>query len=327
MNAGVLLSIADQHLNLIRSTPRATFDNMRRHRLQFEHRKKLLCRFIEFWSARECPWPIPSTVVLDWISENAQPGRPYRNSYYSLVIRSFLAYLRAIEPSTEVPFPLFRTPPRRPRSLLSQQEITELIEAAAKLRACSKFRHVIVETLFGLLASTGLRIGEALRLTEDDVQLEQDPPYLTIRDTKFGKSRVVVLHPTTAERLRHFQTRRATALSGLPAQTFFTTRIGRSLSYDSVRSTFLRLLRHANIRREAGTPSVTIHSLRHSFAVRRLTLWHQSGQNVTELLPYLSVYMGHASPADTYWYLAATTELLEAASERFESYHKGVAYR
>jgi integrase/recombinase XerD len=327
MTTDVLLSTADQHLNLIRSTPRATHDDIRRNRLQFEHRRKLLGSFIEFWSARECPWPIPSTVVLDWISENAQPGRPYRNSYYSLVIRGFLAYLRAIEPRTEIPFDLSRTPPRRPRSLLSEQEITDLIKAASKLRACSKFRHLIVATLFGLLASTGLRIGEALRLTEDDVKLEQDPPYLTILDTKFGKSRVVVLHPTTAVRLRHFQTQRATVSNGCPMQTFFTTRLGKLLSYDCVRRTFLRLLHHANIHREPGKRRVTIHSLRHSFAVRRLTLWHQTGQDVAELLPHLSVYMGHASPADTYWYLSATTELLEAASERFERYQKEASSR
>ncbi|MFZ0593573.1 MAG: tyrosine-type recombinase/integrase [Bryobacteraceae bacterium] len=327
MNDVVLLSIVDQHLDLIRSTPRATDEDIRRNRLQFEHRKKVLGSFIAFWSAKECPWPIPSAVVMDWISENVQPGHPYRTRYYLSAIRSFLTYLRVIEPRTEVHIDPFRMPPRRRRNLLSEQEIANLTKAASKLRTGSKFRHLIVETLFGLLASTGLRIGEALRLAEDDMKLDQNPPYLTIRDTKFGKSRMVVLHPTTAVHLRHFQAQRATALNGLPAQTLFTTRLGKPLSYDCVRRVFLRLVHHANIQRESGKRNLTIHSLRHSFAVRRLTLWHQAGQNVAELLPHLSVYMGHSRPADTYWYLSATAELLEAASERFESYKKEPARR
>jgi integrase len=132
-----------------------------------------------------------------------------------------------------------------------------------------------------------------------------------------------VLHSTTALHLGKFAIDRATALHHCPAQTFFANQSGNSLAYNSTRRTFLRLLHHAGIVCAAGQKPVTLHSFRHGFAVRRLTLWHQAGENVTELLPHLSVYMGHLNPKDTYWYLTATAELLEAASARFEGGHKG----
>lgn len=179
-----------------------------------------------------------------------------------------------------------------------------------------------MSTLLGLLASTGLRVGEALRLKEDEVYLKENPSYLTIRDSKFGKSRIVVLHPTTASHLRDFERHRTGGAVSNSAGTFFTNKWGKPLSYNVTRRTFLRLVRHAGIRCVAGERPVTLHCLRHGFAVRRLTLWHQAGENVAQLLPHLSVYMGHLDPKDTYWYLTATPELLEAASMRFEDHEK-----
>jgi integrase len=199
------------------------------------------------------------------------------------------------------------------------------MNAPAHLRTCTAFRRATLTTLLGILASTGMRIGEALRLREDEVHLEQDPAYLTISDTKFGKSRIVVLHPTAVLRLREFLKQRATALRGSSAQTFFASESGKALAYNPTRITFMRLLRHAGIVRVEGEKPVTLHSFRHGFAVRRLTLWHEAGENVAELLPYLSVHMGHLNPKDTYWYLSATAELLEAASSRFEDHYAEAA--
>lgn len=233
-------------------------------------------------------------------------------------VRGFLKHLRTVEPATEVPRNIFRNPPRRTPRLLSDQETVGLMEATTQLRACPPFRRLTLTTLLGLLASTGLRIGEALRLKQEEAYLDAAPPHLEIHDTKFGKSRIVVLHSTVADHLRDYAKHRASALRTQSAETFFTCRGGKPLSYNVTRITFLRLLRHAGITAVADERAVTLHSFRHGFAVKRLTLWHRTGNNVPELLPHLTVYMGHLDPKDTYWYLTATPELLETASARFE---------
>ena len=187
-----------------------------------------------------------------------------------------------------------------------------------RLRLCEPFHGLTLSTLLGSLASTGLRIGEAIRLKTNETHLEVDPPHLSIPDTKFGKSRIVVLHPSVAARLRVYAERRNEVLKNGTAETFFARRNGKPLRYDTTRTTFVRLLHHAGIKTGAGKQKATFHSFRHTFAVTRLTLWHREGKNVAELLPHLSIYLGHLAPVDTYWYLTATPKLLDTASARFE---------
>lgn len=322
MNKNALLAMAEQHLTLTRPVARTHRDDVIRDRAKFGHRKNLLRSFVHLWAAKKCPWPIPPALTLDWVSEGAKPDQPYRDRHRMFAVCGFLKHLRTVEPATEVPRNFFRKPPRRPPRLLSDQEVAGLIEATVQLRACPAFRRLTLATLLGVLASTGLRIGEALRLKRDDVYLDADPPHLAIYDTKFGKSRIVVLHPTAADRLRDYARQRASALGTRSAEAFFTNRMGKPLSYNVTYVTFLRLLRHAGITSIAGARAVTLHSFRHGFAVKRLTLWHRAGENVSELLPHLTVYLGHLNPTDTYWYLTATTELLETASERFEHHQR-----
>jgi integrase len=327
MTSSVLLKLAQQYLTLTRCAARRHVhpDDEARDRGKLGYQKNLLNSFVQFWSARKCPWPIRSALVLDWVAEGTRPEKPYRDRHRMLAISGFLTHLRTIEPGTEVSRHPFRKPPRRTPRLLTDQEIASLINATARLRACSKFRRATMATLLGILASTGLRIGEALRLREDEVHLDAEPPYLTISDTKFGKSRIVVLHPTSVLRLRKFSKLRATALRDYSPPTFFANESGKSLAYNPTQISFRRLLRHAGIIRVDGEKAVTLHSFRHAFAVRRLTLWHKAGENVAELIPYLSVYMGHLNPKDTYWYLSATAELLEAAASRFENHYAEAA--
>jgi integrase len=166
-----------------------------------------------------------------------------------------------------------------------------------------------------------MRIGEALRLKPEDAHLDGNPPQLSIHDTKFGKSRVVVLHPSVADRMRDYAVQRARFLGSNHPEAFLTCVTGKPLRYKIIRRTFVRVVRHAGIT-SAGSARVTLHSLRHSFAVKRLTLWHRAGENVSDLLPHLTVYLGHLDPRDTYWYLTATAELLEAASARVEAHQQ-----
>lgn len=325
MNPTTLLQLAEQYLTLTRPASHPHRDDEVRNRGRFGYRKNLLHSFVQFWAMREHPWPIPAALAIDWVGVGAKPKQPYRDRHRMLTIQGFLTHLRTIEPDTDVPRSIFRRPQRRDPRLLSQAEICSLMGATTKLRTCSALRRATMATLLGLLASTGLRIGEALRLKPEEAYLEAEPPFLTIRDTKFGKSRIVALDPTTALHLREYAKQRTAVLGRCSPQTFFTNQSGIPLGYNSTRITFLRLLRHAGVVRRDGEKPVTLHSFRHGFAVRRLTLWHQAGENVAELLPHLSVYMGHVDPRDTYWYLTATPALLEAASARFEDHHKEAA--
>jgi integrase len=192
------------------------------------------------------------------------------------------------------------------------------MDATQRLRLFDPFRVSTIRTLIGLLASAGLRVGETLRLKLEDVKLAAHPPYLVIRETKFGKSRNVVLHPTTRDRLRQYLRERVKVLGAKQVEAFLTNRKGKRLNYSSQHLMFGRLLRRAGIRTKPGQRGPSLHSFRHTFAVRRLTQWHRDRKNVQELLPHLSVYLGHISPASTYWYLTATPELLETAARSFD---------
>jgi site-specific recombinase XerD len=148
--------------------------------------------------------------------------------------------------------------------------------------------------------------------------LSADPPHLLIYETKFYKSRKVVLHSSTAEQLRQYLIQRAAALRGQSADTFFINRSGRALEYNSLRQGFMKLLKRAGIQSLAKRRAPLFHSFRHTFAVKRLTQWYRESRNVQELLPHLAVYLGHIGPEYTYWYVTESPELLQAAADLFE---------
>jgi integrase len=182
-------------------------------RRQLRYTERLLRSFLEFWQARGCPSPIRAALALEWVAIGTQAHHPYRDQHRVWAIRAFLTQVRAFESATEIPPNIFRVGRRRRRPyLFSDEELGRLLQAPHQLRLFDAFRPLTLVTLMGLLASPGLRIGEALRLTLDDAKLEADPPHLLILDTKFGKSRVVVLHPgAAAANLLHGPPRRAEA--------------------------------------------------------------------------------------------------------------------
>ncbi len=267
------------------------------------HREKVLRNFLTFWHERECPWPIRADLVLDWIADGADPLHPFRDSLRFDVLRIFLRQVRALEPATEMPENIFRHfRRRRAPHLYSDRDTIHLMEAAWQLRLFDPLRPLTIYTLIGLLASTGMRIGEALALQVADVKLNAVHPHLTVHESKFGKSRNVVLHPSTAEQLRKYISARSKALCGREAEAFFTNRAGKYLGYNPQRLMFCRLLKRAGISGRPGQRGPTLHSFRHTFAVKRLTLWYRERRNVQELLPHLAVYLGHAGPENTYRY-------------------------
>jgi integrase len=187
-------------------------------------------------------------------------------------------------------------------------------EIAALLRAARGLQRppgaATYETLFGLLAVTGMRIGEAIRLDRDDLDGQQQ--LLVVRHSKFDKSREVVLHPSTMAALRRYARVRDDRWPHPRSPAFFVSRRGTRLIYNNAHRTFRRLAR------TAGLPPGRPHDLRHSFAVATLLRWYRNGVDVDAWMPRLSTYLGHAAPESTYWYLTAAPELMAIARRKLE---------
>jgi integrase len=172
------------------------------------------------------------------------------------------------------------------------------------------------EALFGLLAVTGMRVGEALALECDDVDLGEG--VITIREqvAKFGRARLVPLHPTTIEALERYAEARARLCPRPRSTAFLLSATGSALNRSAVSKTLRTLTTALGLRTATAHPRA--HDLRHSFAVRTLIGWQRSGVQIDERIAALSTYLGHVSPADTYWYLTATPELMGAAARRLD---------
>jgi integrase len=227
------------------------------------------------------------------------------------IIRRFARHLLLSEPKTQVPprhllGPAYR---RNPPHLYSPGEIQQLLRRASQLKG--RLRPHTFQTLLGLLVCSGLRISEALNLKTSDVDLEQ--LVVVIRQSKWGKSRLVPLHPTALPPLRAY-VRRRHKLFPL-AEQFFLAERGIGLTYTTVRSTFRQL--RAGIPYSRRPPR--IHDLRHAFACRVLQRWQASKKGAVHRLAILSRFLGHTQIRDTYWYFSAFPQLLTEALGHFES--------
>jgi integrase len=231
-------------------------------------------------------------------------------------VRRFARYVSALDPGTEIP-PQGLLPYRFRRTqpyLYADEEIAHLIEAAKKLRSRQGLRAATYATLFGLLAVTGMRMSEPLAFDRDDVDLARG--ILTVRRTKFGKSRILPVHASTREALRRYRAVRDRICPR--AQSFFVSERGKRLTSERVWWTFVRLSHQIGLRGPADRHGPRLHDLRHRFAVQTLLGWYRAGLNVEQHLPELSAYLGHAHVTDTYWYISAVPELLQLATLRLE---------
>ena len=292
--------------------------------LQMRTHRTLLRDFVQFVTRHGDGGLLRAHLAVDWASASkalkTRGGVARRLS----MARGFLTYLRAFDPETEVPDRGVVAAPRRPTPyLFSPPQIHALLTAALDVGPAETLWPSTLSTLIGLLASTGLRGSEALRLTLSDVQTELSPPYLVIQATKFHKSRLVPLHPTTAHHLRAYIRRRVHYPPLSPSDTLFLSRHGQPLTPWTLRRWFQKLCQQCALWPPAAGRGPTPHALRHAFAIERLRLWHQQGTDVQALLPHLSVYLGHVRPQDSYWYLTATPELLSVAATRFQRYAIG----
>jgi integrase/recombinase XerD len=291
---------------------------------QMRAERTLLRDFVGFVALHGDGGPIRAQLAVDWAcASSAQRGRGGAAQRLSMA-RRFLAYLRATLPETEIPSSGLVASFRRPQHyLLTPPQITALIRAAHDLGPPGVLRPHPFATCLGLLASTGLRVGEAIRLTVQDVDLDATPPVLHIRETKFHKSRLVPLHPTTLMPLRHSTMLRTALGYAALSDIFFVSEQGGPLTHGLLRRWFLAVCHTVGLGPPDGGRRPSLRALRHSFAVQRMQRWYQEGQDVQALLPHLSVYLGHVRPQESYWYLTATPELLAAAAERFRAYAVG----
>ncbi len=233
------------------------------------------------------------------------------------VVRAFARHLHAIDPAHEVP-PAGLLPDRSHRAvpyLYSDADIAALMTAARQLH--SPVRAATFETLVGLLAVSGLRIGEALRLDRDDVDL--DDGVLHVRQTKFNKSRQVPLHPSTVNALIVYVRRRDELCPRPRDPSFFVSAAGTRVLYCNFHLGWLDLVRRAGLQPRSASCRPRPHDARHSFAVRTLLGWYRDGADVGAHMPLLSTYLGHVHPANTYWYLSAAPELLALVAARLDA--------
>ncbi|MDN5896960.1 MAG: tyrosine-type recombinase/integrase [Nocardioides sp.] len=235
-------------------------------------------------------------------------------------LRGFAVYMHALDPVHEVPpHGVFARPVQRPTPhIYTNAEITALLEAAGQLD-----RGVRAQTypvLFALLAATGLRVGEALGLDRDDVNLETG--VLSVSRGKSGTPRLVPVHERTRTALERYAAWRDERDQNPDGGNgpFFTERDGARLRYGNARGAFVQACNAAGIRTETQHPRM--HSLRHTFAVNTLLGWYRDGVDVAARMPVLSTYLGHTDPANTYWYLSAVPELLAHAATRLADAHE-----
>lgn len=277
-----------------------------------------LRNFARYLDAAGHHGPIPLTASVDWATSTSTPDS--RNHARRLsAVRGFLRHLSALDGATEVPPPglLGPTHHRTPPHVYSDDEITALLRAAAALSPRGGLRPHCYVTLFSLLACTGLRISEALALSCEDVDLANG--VLTVRAGKYGRTRLVPLHPSALTPLREYAARRDAYGSPSAGGAFFRTERER-LSYAAVSNTFKRLRRQLGWTAQGRTRAPRIHDLRHRMVVRRIQAWHAEGSDVDGKIAVLATYLGHVLVCDVYWYLSAVPELMSIVADRFEAF-------
>jgi integrase len=281
---------------------------------KYQHQTQRLADFVSFMERRKAA-TITVKLALEWAM--LPPDRQATWGLRLSDVRGFARHIASIDPRTEVPPAGILTGMKRAKPYVySDAQIDALLASALALPPEDGLRRWTCHTLFGLIAVTGMRISEAMGLDRDDVDLNTG--MLTIRVTKFGKSRLVPLHATTCAALRSYADRRDAHIGSRCGSTFFVTEQGDRLLHQYVYRAFWRLSREIGLRRPGDRTGPRVHDFRHRFAIRTLLGWYREGADVEKRLPALSTYLGHTCVRDTYWYLSACPELMEEAARRLD---------
>ena len=298
-----------------------------RHRLGFQLRSldTLLADFARFVADRHHHGPLTVELMADWVRKGKGGlGTPETWFRRMAVLRRFVRYLQQFEPQTEMPeASIFGPEPGRVTPhIYREEEIVELMAAARQIGPRGSLRPATFETLFGLMASAGLRISEAIHLRDVDVDLKRG--MLIVRQTKFAKSRQLPLHSSTVEALTRYRRQRKRHVPTTPDTPFFIgsrgRRLGQPLGDRQVHRIFNALRDSLEWVNRGAHAAPRLHDLRHTFAVRRLIRWHSEDADIDQMMLALSTYLGHTKISHTYWYLSAVPELMALAGGKFEHF-------
>jgi integrase/recombinase XerD len=289
---------------------------------------KGLCDFVTFMQRRRAPY-ITLALALAWAQQpsNVQPAHWAQRLSF---VRGFARYRSATDPRTQIPPPgLLPFQPKRARPYLySDMEIEQLLRATLNMprspRHCKRCALLpwVYYCLFGLLSVSGLRLGEARNLELQDVDLEA--AVLTIRGTKFGKTRLVPLHASTCAVLASYIARRKRHWARRPVSSYlFVSSRGNRLDNGQIHRAFYTSSRQIGLRGASDSHGPRLHDMRHRFATNTLVRWYRSEQDPERRLPILSAYLGHVHVADTQWYLDGSPELMREAMGRLEHRWEG----
>ena len=278
--------------------------------------ERLLRNFLAFLGRHEVAC-LKTHLVLQWATEPSQ-AQPIWHAERLGVVRAFARYASAADPRHEIP-PKGLLPARycRPNPYIYRdKEIADLIGAAQRLKGNTGLRPHTYSTLLALVAVTGMRSSEPLRLDRDDVDLASG--VLTVRHSKYGKSRCLPVHESTRQALADYAAQRDRLCPHPIDPAFFLSERGTRIAQNTLLQTFVQLSQQVGLRDRSDACGPRLHDLRHRFAIGTLLRWYREGQNIEQQIPRLATYLGHVRVSDTYWYLTATPELLQAAARRLE---------
>lgn len=282
---------------------------------KLERAEKLLRQFVRYAEDRHMN-VLSVEAALTWarLPEGASTTWVYLRLG---VLRPYSRHLALIDSSNEIiPTSLVPDGPHRATPyLFCIDEVRAMMAATKSFR--SPLRQASYETIVGLLWATGMRVGEALALRREDVDLVRG--VLRVHKAKFGKSRELPVHETTMAALARYAERRNNLCPNSESRAFFVSAVGTPVLSCNFHSGFQQLLRQAGIQPRSQSCRPRPHDMRHSFAVRSLIGWYRDGLDVQAYLPKLSTYLGHTDPVHTYWYLSAAPELLHLAADRLEA--------
>jgi integrase/recombinase XerD len=296
-----------------------------RRRLGFQLRLPAGClrNFVAFLQA-EGASHITTELALRWATKPVE-AQPSTWTLRLGMVRRFAAWLSAIEPRTEIPPQgiLSHRYQRKTPHIYSDEEIERLLRRTEQLPSSRRLRARTYTTLFGLLAVTGMRVNEALNLDGQDVDFDQG--ILSIRRTKFGKSRHVPVHASTVDALKKYAEKRDRIFFSPTTRAFFVSERGTRITDCMARYTFAKVSQQLGLRAMAKGHGrgPRLHDMRHRFAAYTLINWYRAGLDVERELPKLASYLGHVHINETYWYLEAVPELLQLATARL--FDKGEA--
>ncbi|MDY0282011.1 MAG: tyrosine-type recombinase/integrase [Salinivirgaceae bacterium] len=280
---------------------------------QFRKQAASLRAFVRYVQSSDASGPLSQALAVDFVMTGDLT--PNGRAVCYGVIRRFAQYYAAFDLCTEsfdcIALPRSRAVP--PPRILSEEELHSLMAASMRISTAQPLRGRTVATVIGLLASTGLRSGEALRLDRSDVDVSTG--VLQIRKTKFRKDRLVPVHATTLTALQDYARDRDLAIPATTSSAFFVSTRGARLSSSGLRYGFAQACELAGVNATASK-ALRPHDLRHRFAVTRLAHWYQQTADVQSMLPLLATYLGHARYSDTAYYITATPELLGLAAAK-----------